>query len=55
VQHAKLGLWRSRSSDYSDFKFDSAHSAAVLDCYPHDYVPMTPASPVRELMARRPD
>jgi hypothetical protein len=55
VQHAKLGLWRSRSSDYFDFKFDSAHSPAVLDCYPHDYVLMTPASPVRELMARRPD
>jgi hypothetical protein len=55
VRHAKLGLWRSRSSDYFDFKFDSAHSAAVLDCYPHDDVLMTPASPVRELTARRPD
>ena len=41
--------------DYFDFKFDSSHAAAVLDSYPHDYVLMTPASPVRELMARRPD
>jgi hypothetical protein len=55
VQHAILGLWRSRSSDYFDFKFDCAHSAAALDCYPHDYVLMTSASPVRELVARRPD
>jgi hypothetical protein len=41
--------------DYFDFKFDSPHAAAVLDSYPHDYVLMTPTSPVRELMARRPD
>jgi hypothetical protein len=27
----------------------------VLDAYPHDYVLMTPASPVRELMESRPD
>ncbi len=41
--------------DYFDFKFDSARAAAVLDAYPHDYVLMTPVSPVRELMERRPD
>ncbi|MFZ1119105.1 MAG: hypothetical protein WCA59_12640 [Candidatus Binataceae bacterium] len=41
--------------DYFDFKFDSPRAAAVLDSYPHDYVLMTPASPVRELMERRPD
>ena len=41
--------------DYFDFKFDSPRAAAVLDAYPHDYVLMTPASPVRELMERRPD
>ena len=41
--------------DYFDFKFDSPRAAAVLDAYPHDYVLMTPASPVRELMERRPN
>ena len=41
--------------DYFDFKFDSPRAAAVLDSYPHDYVLITPASPVRELMARRRD
>jgi hypothetical protein len=41
--------------DYFDFKFDSPRAAAVLDAYPHDYVLMTPVSPVRELMERRPD
>ncbi len=41
--------------DYFDFKFGSPRAAAVLDAYPHDYVLMTPASPVRELMERRPD
>ena len=41
--------------DYFDFKFDSPHAAAVLDSYRHDYVLITPASPVRELMARRLD
>jgi hypothetical protein len=41
--------------DYFDFKFDSPRAAAVLDAYPHDYVLMTPVSPVRELMKRRPD
>ena len=32
--------------DYFDFKFGSPRAAAVLDAYPHDYVLMTPASPV---------
>lgn len=41
--------------DYFDFKFDSPRAAAVLDAYPHDYVLITPVSPVRELMERRPD
>jgi hypothetical protein len=41
--------------DYFDFKFDRPRAAAVLDAYPHDYVLMTPVSPVRELMDRRPD
>jgi hypothetical protein len=41
--------------DYFDFKFDSPRAAAVLDAYPHDYVLMTPVSPVRALMERRPD
>ncbi|MGH7913696.1 MAG: hypothetical protein ACREPW_03460, partial [Candidatus Binataceae bacterium] len=41
--------------DYFDFKFDGPRAAAVLDAYPHDYVLMTPASPVRELMERRLD
>jgi hypothetical protein len=42
-------------SDYFDFKFDGPRAAAVLDAYPHDYVLITPASPVRELMERRLD
>jgi hypothetical protein len=41
--------------DYFDFKFDRPRASAVLDAYPHDYVLMTPASPVRELMESRPD
>ena len=41
--------------DYFDFKFDSPRASAVLDAYPHDYVLLTPVSPVRELMERRPD
>jgi hypothetical protein len=41
--------------DYFDFKFDSPRAAAVLDAYSHDYVLLTPASPVRELMERRAD
>jgi hypothetical protein len=42
-------------SDYFDFKFDRPRAATVLDAYPHDYVLITPASPVRELMERRLD
>lgn len=41
--------------DYFDFKFDGPRAAAVLEAYPHDYVLMTPASPVRALMERRRD
>jgi hypothetical protein len=42
-------------ADYFDFFLDGPRAAAVLDAYPHDYVLMTPASPVHELMERRPD
>src|SRR5260370_7766705 len=42
-------------SAYFDFKLDGPRAAAVLDAYPHDYVLITPASPVRELMERRLD
>jgi hypothetical protein len=42
-------------SDYFDFKFDRPRAATVLGAYPHDYVLITSASPVRELMERRLD
>ncbi|HZZ07819.1 MAG TPA: hypothetical protein VFE43_04710 [Candidatus Binataceae bacterium] len=42
-------------ADYFDFKFDRPRAATVLDAYPHDYLLITPASPVRELMERRLD
>jgi hypothetical protein len=41
--------------DYFDFKFYGPRAAAVLDGYQHDYVLLTPVSPVRALMERRPD
>ena len=42
-------------TDYFDFKFDTPRAPAVLDGWPHDYVLLTPQSPVRELLERRPD
>jgi len=42
-------------TDYFDFKFDRPRAAAVLDGWPHDYVVLTPESPVRELLERRRD
>jgi hypothetical protein len=41
--------------DYFDFKFDAPHAQAVLKAYAHDYVLITPASPVRSLMEHRHD
>ena len=40
-------------SDYFDFKFGAPHAEAVLKAYAHDYVLITPASPVRSLMEHR--
>ncbi len=42
-------------ADYFDFKFDTPRAAAVLDGWPHDYVLLTPQSPVRALLERRQD
>jgi hypothetical protein len=42
-------------TDYFDFKFDGPRAAVVLESYPHDYVLITPASPVRAMMERRHD
>jgi hypothetical protein len=42
-------------SDYFDFKFDGPRAAAVLKAYPHDFILITPASPVRTLIEHRHD
>jgi hypothetical protein len=42
-------------ADYFDFFFDGPRATAVLIAYPHDFVLIPPAAPVRALMERRPE
>jgi len=51
----RLVIDREGGVTLDDCERASNTASAVLDAYPHDYVLMTPASPVRELMESRPD